>query len=69
MKAEATDVDGPQVQEEDEDKEEKVSDADKTSLKAAVDVFNKSFMKGMWIEIRRGFREKDDMMAASTVDF
>ena len=45
------------------------SDTDKTSMKGAVDVFNKSFMNGMWTEIRKGFRESADARAAVHMDF
>lgn len=53
----------------DEKEEDDVSDADKTSLKDALAVFNSSFMKGMWTTIRAGFREKDDQISAANVDF
>jgi len=46
-----------------------VTDIDKTSMKAAVELFDRSFMNKMWTTIRAGFREKSEKMAAMQVDF
>ena len=45
------------------------SDVDKTSLKEAMEMFERTFMKSMWASIRRDHREKSDRMAALNADF
>ena len=45
------------------------SDIDKTSMKSAIQVFDKSFMNGLWTEIKRGFRDLAEERSAMQVDF
>lgn len=46
-----------------------VADLEKTSLRQAVEVFNKCFWKPMWGSIHKEFRQKLDRMNALNVDF
>lgn len=44
-------------------------DIQKTSLKGAIETFNRTFMKGVWTDVRKEFRIKADQHAAITGDF
>lgn len=46
-----------------------IPDIEKTQLKAAIEVFDRTFMSNMWKTIRSGFREKTERQAAVSVDF
>jgi DNA primase small subunit len=50
-------------------KQSAVADIDKTSLKDAIKIFEKTFMKGMWSSIRKVLRDKSDEIAALNGDF
>jgi len=44
-------------------------DIDKTSLKDAIATFDRTFMTGMWKNIRAGFKDRAERQAAMAVDF
>lgn len=46
-----------------------VQDFEKTDMKAAMEVFDRSFMSGLTASIRRTFRDKAERAAAMSVDF
>jgi ATP sulfurylase len=46
-----------------------VKDREKTSLRGAIQIFEKTFWKGMCDTIRTNMRDKADRIAADTVDF
>lgn len=50
-------------------KNSSTSELDKTSLKSAVEVFNKTFMQDLWATIRKGFKNKMDERNAANMDF
>ena len=45
------------------------SDTDKTSMKGAIEIFDKSFMNGMWRDIKKEWRGVMEQSSAMTVDF
>ena len=53
----------------DDGEDNNTHDIDKTSLKDAISVFNKTFMNNMWTDIRKEFRNKNDRVAAANIDF
>jgi DNA primase small subunit len=46
-----------------------IPDVEKTSLNTALRLFDKSFMQGLREAIRKGFRDREEQVAAMNVDF
>jgi hypothetical protein len=46
-----------------------VSELEKTSLREAVETFNRTFMSDLWVTIKKGFRNKIEQRNAANLDF
>lgn len=46
-----------------------VSELEKTSLREAVETFNRTFMSDLWVTIKKGFRNKIEQKNAANLDF